>query len=363
MSRRRERSHAFASTAACHLLCVWPAFRRELALWRGRAAEIPDPQLRRLALTAFDKRGNIEGAALFATLAPAASRPAAVRALVAFQTAYNYLDALSEQPSEDPLANAEQLHRALLSAVSPGSAHADYYAHSPTREDGGYLLAMLDTCVGACVGLPSYGPLAPVVRAAADRILDFQTLNLKDAHGGHAALARWAAHATPRSSALTWWETAAAAGSSLSVHALIAAAASPGLDASDARELDRAYFPWVGALHSLLDSLVDREEDRADGRRCLLDYYHSPARAAARLAWLAAGAANAVRPLAQAGVHRVILTAMCSYYLSAPECGAGERRMVTDALRAELGPSLDAALLLFRGKRLLHALAGARYAR
>lgn len=46
-------------------------------------------------------RGNIEGAALFDALAPAGRRARTIRALVAFQTAYNYFDALSGLPSED----------------------------------------------------------------------------------------------------------------------------------------------------------------------------------------------------------------------------------------------------------------------
>ena len=47
----------------------------------------------------------------------------------------------------------------------------------------------------------------------------------------------------------------------------------PHVDGWDAREIDRAYFPWIGALHTLLDSLVDRHEDRESGRPSLLSYY------------------------------------------------------------------------------------------
>ena len=119
--------------------------------------------------------------------------------------------------------------------------------------------------------LPSFAALAPLARCAAARIVDFQALNLNEHQGGQHALKQWANELGRSSNGLAWWEAAAAAGSSLSVHALIAAAASPALAFREAREIDRAYYPWVGALHSLLDSLVDRREDHHHAQRSLLD--------------------------------------------------------------------------------------------
>src|SRR5580693_7359850 len=133
----------FACTVVRYPLLVLPSVRSELAQWRTRAGEIPNANLRRTAMQALVKRGNVEGAALFATLAPAVYRDRTIRALVAFQTAYNYLDALSELPSEDPAANGEQLHQALRIALQPGAAHPDYYAHNPDRGDDGYLTAIV----------------------------------------------------------------------------------------------------------------------------------------------------------------------------------------------------------------------------
>ena len=95
-----------------------------------------------------------------------------MRALVAFQTAYNYLDALSELPSDQPVANGEQLHQALLTALHPGAAHLDYYALNPDRRDGGYLESIVDACARAVAGLPSFPALAPTARCAAARIVD-----------------------------------------------------------------------------------------------------------------------------------------------------------------------------------------------
>jgi tetraprenyl-beta-curcumene synthase len=347
-----ELARVFAETVSRYLAQVLPQVSWELAHWRTRAAEIPNEQLRRTAGEALAKRGNIEGAALFATLAPADHRRRTVRALIAFQSAYNYVDALSELPSEDPVVNADQLHQALLTALHPGAPHPDYYAHNPDRGDGGYLTAILDACRHALAGLPSFPAVALTAREAAARIVDFQALNLSERHGGHDALQRWAGQVTPAGSGLAWWETAAAAGSSLAVHALIAAAADPHLDRWDARDIDAAYFPSLGALHSLLDSLVDRVEDRDGARRCLLDYYLAPSDAAVHLAGLAVGGAEAIELLPNAHAHRVIATAMCSYYLSAPECNTAEAHAITRRLTDALGLPLNVAILMFRIRRI-----------
>jgi tetraprenyl-beta-curcumene synthase len=342
---------AFARIAVRYLVTVLPATRRELAQWLTQAAQIPDANLRATALHALSKRGNVEGAALFATLAPASHRRRTIRALAAFQVAYNYLDALSELPSEDPVANGYQLHQALLVALQPGAPHPNYYAHNPDRDDGGYLTAILDACRHAIADLPSFPLVAPTVLDAAARIVDFQALNLGEAQGGHDALERWARDATPAAGGLAWWETAAGAGSSLAVHALIAAAADPQLDELDARRIDRAYHPSTGALHSLLDSLVDRLEDRDGGRRCLLDYYASPVEEASRLAELAAQAGDRIARLPNRCHHQAIVTAMCSYYLSAPECKTAEGQAIARDVTGVLGPLLTPALVLFRARR------------
>jgi tetraprenyl-beta-curcumene synthase len=355
-------TRTFIQSALHNQLLIVPAVHRNLAHWRGRSAEIPSPRLRRCAEEAHAKRGNIEGAALFAILAPAAQCRHAVRALVAFQTAYNYLDVLSELPGDDAVRNSDQLHQALLGALGVRGEQPDYYEYSADRDDGGYLQAIVAECREALGELPSWQAFAPTARVAAARIVDFQSLNLSEAQGGHGAMRAWASEIGPAANELAWWETAAASGSSLAVHALSAAAADPRLDAHDARDIDRVYFPWMGALHSLLDSLVDRREDFEGGRGCLLDYYASSREAARRLARFALHTAEAAEGRPQADSHRVILTAMCSYYLSAPQCRTVEGQTIEAALTGALGRKLRVATALFTAKRFLHSLTGHGFA-
>ena len=122
-----------------------PQVRHELAHWRRRAEQIPNAQLRHSAQLALAERGNIEGAALFATLAPAANRGATVRpAPVAFQSAYNYLDALSEQAQSDQPAapTASNCTRACSAALHRRAPLTSTTTPSTTCEaDDGYLLS------------------------------------------------------------------------------------------------------------------------------------------------------------------------------------------------------------------------------
>lgn len=359
---------SFTGAARRYWTDVFPETRRELARWRERAATIPDPVLRTLALEGQHKRSNVEGAAAFAAFPPRAHRGAVVRALVAFQSAYNYLDALAEQPYADPVAGARGLHQALLDALdphapvgvgSPGGRQPDYYADYPQHEDGGYLAALVRDCRAALATLPSYAAVAAAARVATERIVEFQSLNLSRTQGGHDAFEVWARANTPAGADLRWWEAAAAGGSSLGVYALIAAAADPFVRAQEIGAIERAYFPWIGGLHSLLDHLVDRGEDAASGQRNLLDYYSSPAEATTRLHELARGAASAARGLPESRTHTILLAGMAASYLSEPGAAAPDAEPIAGGVRAAIGPLMGPALLVFKARRMADGLADA----
>jgi tetraprenyl-beta-curcumene synthase len=354
---------AFIDTVVTYQLRVLPLARVAMAHWQAKAQAIPAVGLREAADRALTKRGNIEGAVLFATLAPAAdTRWATVRAIVAFQTAYNYADALSEVESDHPQANADQLHQALLCALHPEAEEVDYYEYYPgDDDDGGFLTDLVGVCRCAVASLPAWDAAAPLAREAAGRIADFQTLNLPDRYGAQAALSTWGSEVSGGHPGLLWWEGAAAGGSSLAVHALVATAADRGTDGYLTRAVADSYFPWAGAVHSLLDSLVDREEDADLGQQSLLDYYADPWFAAWRLGALASASCDALEALPNASKHRVILTAMCSYYLSSPERYTREGSCITKRLTSAIGWSLPVATTMFRSKRLLHFFAGERY--
>jgi tetraprenyl-beta-curcumene synthase len=355
----------FAGAALRFWLIVFPTVNRELSRLKRRAQEIPDPRIREVALQALEKRGNIEGAAAFAAFAPRRFRRQTIRALVAFQAAYNLTDTLAEQPSADSARNARRLHEELCVALDPRATHLRYLEHHAQHDDGGYLADLLDTCRAALRGLPSYPLIASAAQTAAERIVAFQSLGPTPSVRDRATFERWARELGHPGSELRWWEMAAAGGSSLAIHALILAAADPKLQAAEVIALERAYFPWVGALHSLLDSLVDQEED-ADARQLsLVGCYPSDHEAVVRMSAIASEAARATRALPGGRGHQVMLAAMAGFYLhtarSSPAAGRAASRGVAeiaDGVLSAIGDLARPALLVFATRSWTARLAG-----
>jgi tetraprenyl-beta-curcumene synthase len=355
----------FASSAASYWLSVFPYARREICGWRARARRIPDPGLRRLAIeTHSGKHRNLEGAAAFAAFVPTSQRRAAVRGLVAYQALFDYLDTLAEQPTDDPIAGGRRLNRALLVATVPSEPHADYYAHlrrdGDVGADGGYLHTLIATSRAALVSLPSFAAVADLAAGASERVGAYQSLNHGDGNGRHDAFDRWARKIATGQPRLRWWETGAAAGSTLDLLALIAAASEPGLEPELARELAAAYFPWVGALHSLLDSVVDREDDQASGRRGLIDYYGSPEEAAERISTIATEAVRRTAGLPGGWRHTLVVAAMTGFYASdLARCPSPYARLAAPAALEAMGVLARPTMLVF-GARLTAARASRR---
>jgi len=348
---------AFAGASRRYWLGVFPRVCAERRRREARAQQIPDPLLQQVVLDALRKWGNIEGATAFAAFVPARHRAAAARAMASFQAAYNYLDMLTELPNTDPAVNGQLLHHALLVALDPRAQHLDYYEHHHLQDDGGYLVDTIDECRAALAELPSYDAVAPAALRAAERIVAFQSCNTGEVQGDYLALERWARAATPVGSGLRWWETAASGGSSLGIYALIAAAAQTHVEPGEIATIEGAYFPWIGALHSLLDNLVDIAEDYATGQRSLVGCYASSLDAATRLQLLSERALSAAEELPVGRGHVLVLAAMASFYLSTPEASAPAARPVAQAVLEALGEPARLSMLVFRSRLRLRRLA------
>jgi tetraprenyl-beta-curcumene synthase len=292
--------------------------------------------LRRIALdTLAEEHGNLEGAASFAAFLPRRQRVCAVRTLVAFQAIFDYADSLAEQPARSRVANGRALHEALIVALTPGQQHPDYYAHCAQSDDGGYLRDLVDRCRCAFAALPSHAVVQLPTCRAVRRMIEYQTL----IHGesGPALLGSWARAETPPGSGLHWWETAAGGASSLVAFALIAAAARPSLSEGEVAALDEAYFPWIGSLHVLLDSLIDWPEDSKAGHHSLVAHYGSPAETAARMDAIAGVALRSTQALPNARQHELFLAAMVGFYLAKPSARLPHAAEAAGCIIATLG--------------------------
>ncbi len=196
--------------------------------------------------------------------------------------------------------------------------------------------------------------MAPPARRLAERIVSYQSLNLTQAQGSHHALARWASDETPPDTGLRWWETAASAGSSLGIFALVATAAHTTIHRHETAAIERAYFPWIGSLHSLLDSLIDLPEDAATEQHNLIEHYRSPYETAARLRTLAAESVDQARALPDGTQHALILAGMASHYLSAHEAQLPHATLAKSAVLDAIGELAGPTMLVLRLRRVVH---------
>jgi tetraprenyl-beta-curcumene synthase len=345
---------------------VAPLVRSLLARWEQAASSIPDPALRALAGGKLrEEHFNAQVAATLATLAPRAQRARVVAAIVALQVLYDYLDVLSEQPATGSPPDDRDLFAALTDAVAlpldgerepaTGSAREHYYAERAYADDGGYLQALVATVSSALAGLPSAAAVAAAARGASERCGEAQILHHESSRlgspSGIVELREWA---TVRASgtSLDWQEfLAGATASVLGIHALIAAAADPGITRENAAALDRTYLS-IGAL-SMLDSFVDREQDIATGQLSYVDLYDGPEAMASGLANAARDGVARARRLPDGAHHIVTLVGVVAYYASAPAAGDDAfARPVIARMKRELAPLIAPTLALMRGWRL-----------
>lgn len=351
----------FVLAATRYWMSAFPMAHRQIKNWEKSAHTIPDPTLRTVALTALGtERGNLEGASAFGAFVPRAYRAAVIAATVAFQVAYDYADAVTEQPVGITAASVRQLHQALLVAVTPGRAQPTYYVSDESLVDNGYLSSLVGSCQGALARLPSVSVVLPYAQSAVGRIVDYQDHN----HGGHHTFARWAGDLTAVTDTdLRWWETGAAAGSSLLVFALMAAAADSTAGHAHAEALADAYFPWIGALHTMLDSLIDREEDRATDQHNLTLHYQSWDETTNRLRHLTNQAVARARLLPDGDQHLLIIAALIGFYLSAPQADSHRMGTLRGTILSAAGRWGAPAMLVQRSSRILHSRAASTQSR
>jgi tetraprenyl-beta-curcumene synthase len=340
---------------------VFPDVRRELRRWDRRAQAIPDGALRTQALAKLrHERFNTEVAATLATLVAPVRRRHAVEAIVALEVMYDYLDGLTEQPSPDPLADGRRLYRAFGDATVAAGPLADYFGSHPRCDDGGYLRELVEACRHGLWSLPAAPVVAPVANAVLVRCGEAQTRTHAVASLGTEQLRTWA-RSQAEAGALRWPEVAAgAAASVLAGHALIALAGDPAATVADAERIAGAYLTTC-ALSTLLDSLIDADDDAITGGHAYIAYYDEDGQVAERLALLAREALARSAALPRAAHHLMTVAGAVAFYLSAPGAEGERVRRVVAPMIDELGPLLDTTLTIFalwRGAKRCHERRG-----
>jgi tetraprenyl-beta-curcumene synthase len=252
---------------------------------------------------------------MFWTL-PGARSCALLRLLVTYQILWDYLDSIGEHGATAGQANALRLHLALVDALDPERPISDYYRYHPSSDDGGYLRALVLACRQCCLLLPSFQRVRPLLIREAARV-NVQAINHDfNAARRETALREWVAREFPSDYEVQWFELAAAAGANLAIYALFALAANSACEDQGIANTHRAYFPWTGALATMLDSFVDETEDITNGDQCYVAYYRTPELATQHIARLIQRCFHEAHMLRNAEGHKLLAACMVAMYLS-----------------------------------------------
>ncbi len=335
-----------ARVAVRELLEVLPAVARQVHCWRTRARTIPDASIREDALSALAyKRGHTDGAALFWTLS--ARRSASLLSLlIAYEITWDYLDSVNERGAGAGEANGRQLHLALIEALAPDQSVSDYYQYNPWRSDGGYLHTLVAACRRSCGRLPSFELARPLLLQEARRAQVLAINHDLDGARRDAELQVWAAREFQGAydDTVTWFELTGAASASLTIHALLALADEAQCDPVRLAQTQRAYFPWISAATTMLDSYVDQLEDVAHGDHSYVAHYESRKCAVRRTCDLLRRSLHEARRLYKAEHHILFVACMAAMYLSKDSARGPVLRGDSESV-ARAGGSLTRVLL------------------
>lgn len=298
---------------------VRPHVVRGLEPLRLRAMAIPHPELRAQALSSLDtKQFHCEGGGVFG----GSSRDPSgflLDFLLPYQTLCDYLDTVTDRGPSTAPDNLRLLHQSLLDAVVPEAGLQNYYALHPHQDDGGYVADLITRCHTALAHFPGYDAVRSSMTRLISLYIDLQVFKHGPLEERVPRLEDWWARECPAHLGLFWWEFAAATGSTLGLFALLNLAARPHPAAREVDALTSLYFPWVGALHILLDYFVDQEEDLSGGDLNFVTYYATPAEAVARIRAIYRECLQKAQTLPDASFHRYVSRGLLGFYLSDPK--------------------------------------------
>ncbi|WP_338323000.1 tetraprenyl-beta-curcumene synthase family protein [Oceanobacillus halophilus] len=294
---------------------IFPAVKTELQKWESRAKQIPNNELRTQALASIaSKRFHCQGGAVFALLAGERWKEA-VRFIVAYQTISDYLDNLCDRSTSLDPNDFRLLHQSMEDALSPGNSVKDYYQLREDQEDGNYLIDLVETC-------------QDVIRNTENKEhMRIHLINLEDMYANlqihkHVILeeriprlTKWYERNKVKVPTLTWYEFAAAAGSTLGIFCLLSYALSGRLDKKLAEAIYDSYFPYMQGLHILLDYFIDQQEDKEEGDLNFCDYYPSKEKMKERFTFFINQTDNRVRKLPDAKFHKMVHHGLVGLYL------------------------------------------------
>ncbi|HPL97082.1 MAG TPA: tetraprenyl-beta-curcumene synthase family protein [Smithellaceae bacterium] len=314
---------------------VHPVTRYCLGVWKEKAREIPDDELRRQAQASLEaKRFHCEGGALYGLLAGTKYREA-VKFIVAYQTISDYLDNLCDRSTSQDPDDFYALHESMQQALTPGTPLADYYRFRREKDDGGYLAELVRACREVLNGVDGYPAVRETLLALASLYVDLQIHKHVQKDERVPRLKSWFAIHQDKLPPMSWYEFAACTGSTLGIFCIVSEILNSGARPLLAEKIKKAYFPWMQGLHILLDYLIDQEEDRREGDLNFCNYYESAAAMSARFEHFYLQSLSSVESLPNKKFHRLIVRGLLAIYLADPKVSGQEdvRALAKNLLR------------------------------
>lgn len=343
---------AMAVGALRHVL---PSVKTHLRERRAQAHRIPSIDLRTQALASIETKAfHCMGGGMYALLA-GDRREEAIRFIVAYQTISDYLDNLCDRSvSLDP-EDFRLLHTSMLHALTPGAGPDCYYRLREEQDDAGYLSGLVATCQDVLGSLPDYEVIAPYLHELAGHYCALQVYKHIRPEERLPVMQAWFAELEDSLPPMTWYEFSACAGSTLGIFALVSYACGQGCDATLARSIKEAHFPWVQGLHILLDYLIDQDEDREGGDLNFCAHYPDRGKMQARLTHFYREANAGVLGLPYPSFHRFINQGLLAIYGS--DAKVREQEPVASTVRRLILAGGARTWFFYGGCRLYRGLA------
>lgn len=295
---------------------IFPAVHYELAYWKNRADQIPNPELRKQALSSIEhKTFHCEGGAILALMANDAYKKA-VKFIVAYQTISDYLDNLCDRSTSlDPI-DFSALHESMLDALTTGAGRKNYYRFRQDQDDGNYLNDLSETCRSVLGELDNYPMIKCYLLELCQYYCDLQVHKHVVPEERVTRLKQWFTRFQKQLPEMEWYEFSACSGSTLGIFCLISYAMREDFQEKDALNIRNGYFPYIQGLHILLDYLIDQEEDRLGGDLNFCFYYENQEKLFKRLKHFVVEADRHTEKLPHQNFHKLINRGLLGVYLS-----------------------------------------------
>ncbi|MDP4181840.1 MAG: tetraprenyl-beta-curcumene synthase family protein [Bacillota bacterium] len=316
---------------------VFPEVNKEISKITEKCISSKDKTLTKLALSSLEnKKFHAQGGSIYA-LYPKAPVYDTVKFIVSLQTISDYLDNLCDSAGIYDETAFRQLHLAMLDAVSPDSALNDYYKFYPFKEDNGYLNSLVLQCKRRIRKLPSYSLIKDYIIEYVKLYSDLQSLKHLKRDDREKRLVDWSQKYLQGYNGISWWEFAAAAGSTLGIFILFASAWDPDLTEVDVHNIDLAYFPWICGLHILLDYYIDYMEDIRTDELNFTGYYNNLKECEERLTFFINQSYTNSANLRYPEFHLTVIKGLLAMYLSDPKADIGLNKLTSRSILTKTG--------------------------